>query len=91
MINPRYVAYALAHGRDPDTQLAHDDQAWLGGCMTGYILWINDRWAEWNTLNKWPRHAVHGPEGPPVVSTVAGRAERLDGVERHTLYQLEAK
>lgn len=45
--NPRYVAYATAHGRDPDAQLEHDREAWPGGAMCGFVLWIGERWTAW--------------------------------------------
>lgn len=41
--NPRYAAYARAHGRTPRAQLAHDALTWPGGRMTGYILWVDEQ------------------------------------------------
>lgn len=41
--NPRFVAYAAAHGRTPDAQTAHDDAAYPGGHMAGFILWASER------------------------------------------------
>ena len=38
--NPLFVAYARVHGREPQQQLDHDDKAWPGGCMCGFILWM---------------------------------------------------
>ena len=38
--NPRYVAYAAMHGRTPAEQLAHDLVEWPGGCMIGFIKWV---------------------------------------------------
>lgn len=38
---PRYVAYARAHGRQPDEQLAADRAE---GHMLGYIFWIDEQW-----------------------------------------------
>ena len=39
--NPRYVAYARAHGRTPDAMLEHDREKYPGGCMCGFILWMS--------------------------------------------------
>jgi hypothetical protein len=44
--NPRYVAYARAHGDDPETRLAKDRDEWPGGCMVGFSFWIHDRWRD---------------------------------------------
>jgi len=41
--NPRYVAYAQAHGKTPVKMLAHDRAAWPGGCMCGFILWMAEQ------------------------------------------------
>ena len=41
--NPRYVAYASAHGHSPEEQMAIDRAAYPGGCMSRFICWISDR------------------------------------------------
>ena len=46
--NPRFVQYARVHGREPQAQLDHDRNAWPGGIMAGFSLWISDRWGEWH-------------------------------------------
>jgi len=47
-VNPRYLAYAKAHGTlDPEAVLARDRERYPGGCMTGFIVWLGYRWAEW--------------------------------------------
>ncbi len=56
--NPRYLAYAAAHGRDPDAMLAHDREAWSGGCMVGFICWISDGMADWLRVRGVKREAV---------------------------------
>jgi hypothetical protein len=48
--HPRYKAYAKHHGATPDEMLAGDNERFPGGCMTGYIIWIGERWREWDTL-----------------------------------------
>jgi hypothetical protein len=50
--NPRYLAYAKAHGHegDPEGMLEHDREAWPGGCMCGFMLWIQARWSEHGKL-----------------------------------------
>jgi hypothetical protein len=40
-MNPRYAAYAKAHGRDAEHQMAHDQATWPGGYMCGFVLWIS--------------------------------------------------
>jgi hypothetical protein len=49
--NRRYVAYAKEHGRTVAEQLAHDAVAWPGGKMIGFILWNNERIAEYAKIN----------------------------------------
>lgn len=40
--NPRFVAYAKAHGKTPSAMLEHDAKEWPGGTMCGFILWIGE-------------------------------------------------
>jgi len=47
--NPRYVAYATAHNRSPEAMLEHDE-AWPGGQMAGFMLWVNTHWIAWRKL-----------------------------------------
>lgn len=49
--NARYETYARAHGRDPDAQLAADRERWPGGWMTGYLVWLHARWAEYQVIS----------------------------------------
>lgn len=48
--NPRYVCYAKAHGKTPDGMLAYDRERFPGGVMGAFIIWIDQRWAEWRAL-----------------------------------------
>jgi hypothetical protein len=41
-VNPRYVAYAKFHNRTPEKMLERDKKEFPGGCMCGFILWINE-------------------------------------------------
>lgn len=45
--NPRFVAYAQAHGRTPEAQLEADRERWPGGIMAGFIVWTRQRWQVW--------------------------------------------
>lgn len=47
-VQPRYVAYCIAHGaQSKDEMLARDRERWPGGVMAGFILWIKDMWDQW--------------------------------------------
>ena len=50
MINPIYRAYATAHGKTPEEMLERDKEAYPGGCMTGFILWVSARMQEYFTI-----------------------------------------
>ena len=53
--NPRYVAYATAHGREPEDMLTHDREAWPGGQMVGFMLWMSRAWTTWAEATGHPR------------------------------------
>lgn len=59
--NPRFVRYAEAHGRTPEQMLEHDREAWPGGKMVGFMLWIQGRWSEWRAANRLRANDVLGP------------------------------
>jgi hypothetical protein len=46
--NPRYLAYCKAHGKTPEQMLAHDEDAWPGGVMCGFILWMSQKLREFS-------------------------------------------
>ncbi len=54
--NPRYVAYAKAHGRTPEEMSAHDEEAWPGGRACGFILWMSAQWSRWHAERGLKRH-----------------------------------
>lgn len=60
--NARYVAYARAHGADPDVMLTRDRERWPGGVMAGFILWIGERWAAWDGAHGYGPSHVRGQE-----------------------------
>lgn len=39
--NQNFIAYAKAHGNTPERQLGLDHEAFPGGVMVGFMLWIN--------------------------------------------------
>lgn len=49
--NPHYLAYCRWHGRSPQEQWEQDTKDWPGGRMAGFILWINDRRAEFRKMH----------------------------------------
>jgi hypothetical protein len=60
--NPRYVLYAVAQGNGPQEQMAIDRERWPGGLMTGFILWIGERWRQWLDANPERNRLHHSPE-----------------------------
>lgn len=54
----RYLAYAAAHGRDPEAMLEHDIEEWPGGHMAGFILWISQQWQDWSQEQENKRSAL---------------------------------
>lgn len=53
--NPRYVAYAAAHGREPKDMLERDREAWPGGQMVGFMVWMSRAWTTWARATGHPR------------------------------------
>lgn len=58
--NPRFLAYATSRGMTPEAALEHDREAYPGGVMCGFVLWINDRWKEWRRARGVPSLSVLG-------------------------------
>lgn len=61
-MNPRYVAYARAHGCSPEDMLKLDEEHYPGGRMAGFITWVSERWADWRVANDRPRDAILSSE-----------------------------
>jgi hypothetical protein len=57
-MNPRYLAYCRAHGRTPAEMLEHDDKEWPGGKMTGFILWLDEQWMEFEKRHQPPLRRI---------------------------------
>lgn len=47
--NPHFVVYAHSQGRQAEDQLALDKERFPGGCMTGFLVWMNERIVEFST------------------------------------------
>lgn len=70
---PRYMAYARAQGRSPEAQLAHDEAEWPGGRMCGFVLWISEKWREFEA----------GVRNPPMrLGEVQGRFDEFLVVDK---------
>lgn len=54
--NPRYAAYAIAHGRTPEAQLAHDKERLPSACMMEFVFWNRDHLTRFLRLTNhgWP-------------------------------------
>ena len=50
-MNPRYEAYARAHGKTPEAMTQADKAAWPGGSMTGFTLWIGKQLRQFAALH----------------------------------------
>jgi hypothetical protein len=97
--NPRYVAYALAHGRTVDSMLEHDAKAWPGGKMAGFILWNTARLREFGKahpeafvpsgLGATLSDAGHPAYDAWLFAWVAARADRLAEAEEIRLARVE--
>jgi hypothetical protein len=58
--NPHFVSYAKAHGRTPSKQLEHDDEAYPGGKMCGFIVWMGGLMTKFKTEH--PEHCIPGKD-----------------------------
>lgn len=43
-VNPRYWLYARSLGHTLEEQKVADEVAWPGGSMTGWVLWMSEKW-----------------------------------------------
>jgi hypothetical protein len=49
---PRFLAYCAEQGRTAEEQLAHDEIAFPGGRMAGFLVWTSERWREFRARTK---------------------------------------
>jgi hypothetical protein len=52
-MNPRYLAYCRAHGRDVAAMLDFDRARAPGGFMGSFICWVQARWQEFRREYRW--------------------------------------
>jgi len=56
--NPRYLAYCRAHGNnDPEAMLEQDREKYPGGCMCGFILWLQNMWSQFHKFMEVPANS----------------------------------
>jgi hypothetical protein len=49
--NPRYLAYCKHHNKTPDQMLEYDKQRSPGGCMGPFIIWISQKWQNYDRMH----------------------------------------
>jgi len=49
--NPRYVIYARSLGLTAEAAVERDEKEWPGGCMAGFILWMERSILEFEELH----------------------------------------
>lgn len=50
--NPRYLAYATAHGLSPQQILDRDRAEYSGAGMTGFVVWLSQQGRAGNALGQ---------------------------------------
>ena len=73
--------------------IEHVTKDWSGGCMTGFILWIGERWREWKLAQSPERQAAAKRDGDWLLHTedhasfdamLAGREKiKLDATKKY--------
>ena len=48
--NPRFVAYSRLNGNTPEIQIEKDKMEYPGGCMAGFIIWIDQKLREYKSI-----------------------------------------
>lgn len=61
-MNPRYIAYATAHGRDVWSMDTWDRGRFPGGYMAGFVIWLTARWEDYRALRRIRRSDPIGDE-----------------------------
>ena len=57
-MNPRYLAYCRANRNSPEQQKAIDTEAYPGGKMCGFMLWISQQVRAFTA--ECPQHLLNG-------------------------------
>lgn len=51
MYQDRYIAYTKANNKTVVEMEIHDNKIYPGGCMTGFILWVNENLREFKKIS----------------------------------------
>lgn len=64
-MNPRFLAYARSRGVSPEAACDRDEDGVAN--MTGFMLWVRARWADWRAARGLPSMKASSLWGEPIL------------------------